>query len=99
MELIEIEKNRWENEVYTIEKRNFDSNYFWLVIVRKDGQPVRSWKDMQQIKNIVIGPQHEGFELFPSESRLVDERNAYHIWVLRDEKVRIDVGLKYRRVK
>ena len=27
------------------------------------------------IKNLIVGPEHEGFEIYPAESRLVDTAN------------------------
>jgi len=37
---------------------------------------------MQEIKNQICGCEAEGVELYPAESRLVDQANQYHIWVL-----------------
>lgn len=42
----------------------------------------RDWRDLQRIKNEIVGPEHEGFELFPAESRLVDQSDQFHLWVL-----------------
>jgi hypothetical protein len=54
----------------------------WLVVRRKDNQAVRSWSDMQRIKNELCGEEREAAELFPAESRLVDVGNNFHVWVL-----------------
>ena len=97
--LKKTDNNNWENDTYTVWKRGFDPTFWQLTIKRKDTQAIRSWKDMQQIKNEIIGPHHEGFEIFPAEDRLVDETNAYHIFVFRDHKLRVGTGLLYRRVK
>lgn len=56
----------------------------WLSIRRDDRAPVRDWRHMQEIKNQLCGPEREGVELFPAESRLVDQANQYHLWVTRD---------------
>lgn len=53
-----------------------------LWIKRHDGQPVRSWGDMQRIKNELVGPERTGVEVYPKESRKVDDANMYHLWVL-----------------
>jgi hypothetical protein len=53
-----------------------------LSIKRRDRSPVRRWRDLQRIKNECAGPLTEGCELFPSESRLVDTSNQFHIWCL-----------------
>lgn len=40
------------------------------------------WRDFQRIKNELCGPETEGVELYPAESRLVDAADQYHLWVL-----------------
>jgi hypothetical protein len=35
---------------------------------------------LQQIKNELIGPEHEALELFPAESRLINISNEFHLW-------------------
>ena len=52
----------------------------WLSIRRTDGSPTRSWYDMQSIKSHVLGKEGEAIEIFPAESRLVDEVNQYHLF-------------------
>jgi len=52
----------------------------WLSIRRRDGEPVRSWPDLQEIKNAFLGEQGEAFEIFPAESRKVDAVNQYHLF-------------------
>jgi hypothetical protein len=42
------------------------------------------WRDFQRIKNELIGPEQEAFELYPAESRLVDTSNQFHIWCFKD---------------
>ena len=63
-----------------------------LSIKRIDGRPLRSWKHLQQIKNELIGAENEGVELFPSEQRLVDTANQYHLWVAADPTYRFPFG-------
>ena len=41
----------------------------------------RDWRHFQRIKNELAGPEREAMELFPAESRLVDESNQFHLWV------------------
>lgn len=69
-----------------------------LTISRLDDQPVRNWRDMQDIKNLLIGEEHEAIELYPAESRLVDMGNQYHLWVFSSPEVRVPVGWKSRMV-
>lgn len=53
-----------------------------LSIKRNDKEPILDWRDMQDIKNKLIGPEHEMVQLFPAESRLVDSANQYHFFAL-----------------
>lgn len=53
-----------------------------LSIHRHDRRAVRDWRELQQIKNEVAGPERFGFEVFPPESQLTDTSNEYHLWVL-----------------
>ena len=70
----------------------------WLSIKRRDKAPVHDWRDLQVIKNLIVGPEHEGFEIYPAESRLVDTANQYHVFVFLDPKVRLPVGFRTREV-
>jgi hypothetical protein len=51
-----------------------------LSIRRTDRGAARDWRDMQRIKNELVGPEVEAVELYPAESRLVDAANQYHLW-------------------
>lgn len=70
----------------------------WLSIKRRDRATVRDWRDLQRIKNMIVGDEHEGFEVYPAESRLVDTANQYHLWVFVDAAVRLPVGYQSRDV-
>jgi hypothetical protein len=54
----------------------------WLSIKRVDKAAFHDWRELQGIKNAICGPEREGCELYPAESRLVDTSNQYHLWVL-----------------
>lgn len=51
-----------------------------LSIRRIDGKPLRSWRDLQRIKNAFWGVEAMAWEAFPPESELVDTSNQYHLW-------------------
>jgi hypothetical protein len=78
----------WGNDQYSISvDRNTELHNFGpmfrvvhLSIHRRDRAPVQDWRDIQQIKNTIVGPQYEGIALHPAESRLVDTANEYHLW-------------------
>lgn len=54
----------------------------WLSLKRHDLAPLRDWRDLQRLKNEILGPDVEAVELYPAESRLVDMGNQYHLWAL-----------------
>jgi hypothetical protein len=56
-----------------------------LSIHRNDRRAVRDWRELQQIKNEVAGPERFAFEVFPPESELADTSNEYHLWVLPED--------------
>lgn len=87
----------WENDVYHVEVV-LHPPFIHLDIRRKDGQPGRSWRDFQQIKNQLVGPAHEAVELFPAEDRLVDTAHQYHLWVHGDPSYRFGFGFPNRCV-
>lgn len=41
------------------------------------------WREMQRVKNEVLGPDWEGVEMYPSEARVVDTANQYHLWCIQ----------------
>jgi hypothetical protein len=63
-------------------KVNTDVYFTHLSIKRIDKQPIKDWREMQQIKNMILGDEVEAVELYPAESRKVDAANQYHMWAL-----------------
>jgi hypothetical protein len=79
----------WDNDVYhvLINKNYRDHNLrgctMWhLAIERVDGDSIHDWRDLQAIKNMLVGPEHEAIELYPAESRATDRANVYHLYAL-----------------
>lgn len=91
------ESECWVNGAYQVFKRRCGA-VIHLSIRRLDRAPCRDWRDFQRIKNELVGPEHEGVELYPAESRLVDTANQFHLWVLAKEGERIEVGFNDGRV-
>jgi hypothetical protein len=87
---------RYENDVYSVQIRN-KPPFVQLTISRLDQQPCKCRKDFQQIKNELMGPECEAVELYPAESRLVDTRNEYHLWVLTPQS-RFEIGYDERHM-
>jgi hypothetical protein len=90
------------NDIYTVFVRDVD----WpgvgpmkhLSIKRNDKEPIHDWRHLQQIKNMLVGPECEGVEIYPAESRLIDEANQYHLWVFTDPEIKIPIGPRNRIV-
>jgi len=58
-----------------------------LSIKRRDKEPIHDWRDLQEIKNQLCGPEVEAMELYPAEDRKVDSANQFHLWAfMRDQK-------------
>lgn len=68
-----------------------------LSIRRNDRQIIKDWRDFQRIKNELVGPEREAVEIYPSESRLVDTSNQFHLWVL-PEGMSVPFGYSERLV-
>ena len=77
---------------------DFGTEMIWLAIKRLDKEPIHDWRDLQRIKNELVGEENEAMELYPKESRLVDECNQFHLWVFADENKYFPVGWKSRKV-
>jgi len=69
-----------------------------LSIKRHDREPIHDWRDLQRVKNEIVGPNHEAVELYPAESRVVDTSNQFHIWVLQRDDQSFPFGFMERRV-
>lgn len=54
----------------------------WLSIRFMDNSHLCDWREFQQIKNDLCGKDREAVEIYPTEDRLVDEQNMFHLWVL-----------------
>jgi hypothetical protein len=63
-----------------------------LSIKRRDRTPFRDWREVQEIKNAILGPECEAVELYPAESRKVDTANQYHLWGFANPELRWPFG-------
>lgn len=90
------------NDKYTvfIRERNWrgTGKMLWLSIKRNDKEAIHDWRDLQRIKNMLVGDECEGMELYPAESRHVDHANQYHLWVFTDPKIRFPFGFNERGI-
>lgn len=68
-----------------------------LSIKRRDKEMIHDWRELQRIKNELLGEEVEAVELYPADSRLVDTSNQYHLWCL-PEGMRFPFGYTDRLV-
>ena len=82
---------QWLNDVYSVGRYD-DGPIIHLSIKRIDKEPIHDWRDLQEIKNQLVGKENEGVEVYPAESRRVDMANQYHLWVFADAGQTIPFG-------
>ena len=88
-----LQRETWLNSRYQVEVDRLSAPpMVHLSIKRRDQQPVHDWRDLQRIKNELVGPEFEGIELYPAESRVVDTANQYHLWVVAEPGYRFEIG-------
>jgi hypothetical protein len=51
-----------------------------LTVQTHDHQARHDWRELQRIKNEIVGTKVEAVEVYPSEDRLVDNSNLYHLF-------------------
>lgn len=81
-----------DGTAYQIAVRAITSDVVHLSIKRKDREPCRDWRHLQEIKNELVGEECEGVELYPAESRVVDTANQTHLWIYSDPDEMIPLG-------
>lgn len=42
------------------------------------------WRDLQRIKNELFGPERFAVQVCPPQSRLIDEADMYHLWIMAE---------------
>jgi hypothetical protein len=83
----DLEENciRVKNDIYVVAMRQVHEpicDMIWLSICRIDKKPLHNWRDLQTIKNMLVGENCFGYEVYPAEDQLVDTANQYHLWCL-----------------
>ena len=76
-------QENWRNDLYKCAVMPVTTDGITeLAITRLDREAIHDWRDIQRIKNDVMGAEREAVELYPSESRLVDTSNTYWLYDL-----------------
>lgn len=96
------DEEQWANDEYIVNKREhepLDENtprMIHLSIRNADRTSVKhDWRDFQRIKNQLAGPEWEGVEIYPAESRKVDGANQFHLWCF---ETILPIGFHHRLV-
>ena len=100
-ELLELEMSETQlftNSRYQVATRT-NGNSVHLSIKRIDQASVHDWRDLQRIKDELVGPECEAVELYPAASRLVDTANQYHLWCVKDPNYRFPLGFNENLVR
>jgi len=93
---------KWENSKYkvTFDKQcdhihpNWPENLacWYISFSMKDGGHMLDWREIQDMKNQVVGEKHEAVMLFPTDNRCMDTVNQFHLYIIGDEGVEFPVG-------
>lgn len=69
----------WANDIYEVTVRR-SPGAARIGINSFDCEPRHDWREFQNIKNDVCGPEWEAVEVYPPESQLIDPSNYYILW-------------------
>lgn len=91
----------WINDKYQVDVTREIKSPGWpdmihLSIKLLTEDPIHDWRDLQAIKNTLVGEENEAIELYPAESRLVDVANRFHLWVIATPGFRFPFGFPDR---
>lgn len=90
-------REAWANNLYAVLVRPFVDERGHPVThlaIRTASNLEPPWRDMQRIKNEIVGAEATAVQVMPPESELVDEADMYHMWVL---STRLPFTLAYQR--
>lgn len=71
----------YRNGVFCVLARTLaDGTRHFMISSLTEERP--SWWEAQRIKNELAGPEATAVEVYPPQGEVIDEANAYHLWVL-----------------
>ena len=68
------------------------SDFIWLSLRRQDRSALLDWREIQQIKDQLIGEDCEAVQLFPRKERVVDASNQFHIFGVANPEMSFAFG-------
>lgn len=69
------------NEVFCVLDRNLPDGTRHLMISSLTGERP-TWWEAQRIKNEIAGVNATAVEVYPPQAEVVDDADAYHLWIL-----------------
>lgn len=82
------------NSRYIVLVRRWNDDMMWLSIRNHRNNCDRDWRDFQRIKNELCGTKCDAIEIYPSEDKLVDTSNQFHLWVFQPS---FDMPIGYQK--
>jgi hypothetical protein len=64
-----------------------------LWIIPQDNMSEPTWAECQAIKNQLLGADQEMVQLYPSERRMVNAVNVYHLWGMKGQPIPFGMDL------
>lgn len=88
----------WANQWFSVLGRplafaDTEQTGWHLMIRNRPNTPVRSWHDLQRIKDELIGQHAVAVEVFPPRGEIVDQANLTHLWVVPPSRVLPELSL------
>ena len=70
---------------------------WYISFSMRDGGHLLDWREIQEIKNQVLGPEYECVMLWPKESRVLDTANQFHMYAIGRPGIEFPVGYQTER--
>lgn len=84
----------WCNGIFAVQEYD-KGGWLYLMIRRHDQKPI-GWAEMQRIKNELYDPETIGIQVFPRESKLINDCNMYWMFLVPDtERTTFESNLVY----
>ena len=87
--IIQEANSAFSSDEYVWHYRRRKDGCTHLKVRRRDKEPVMGWDILQAIKNYTFGKEKVGIEIYPKESKLINEVNMRHLYILTQEQLSI----------
>jgi hypothetical protein len=74
----------WKNAVFCVLGRDVETSWGTVrhLMISSLSEDRPTWPEAQRIKDDLAGPEATAVEVYPPSYEVVDDANAYHLWVL-----------------